>query len=81
MAVEEEKKSGLDFDWKKEIKHIYYNVKESGSYYGPSKLYSVLKKKDKTCTLQEVKKWIQNQDVYNIHRFRKFKFERRKLVR
>ena len=72
---------GPNFDWKKEIKHVYYTCKEPGSYYGPVKLYSVLKKKDRSCTLSEVKKWMEKQDVYNLHRSRKGRFERRKLVR
>ena len=73
--------AGATINWKDEIEKIYYSVKEPGSFFGPNKLYKVLKKRDKSCTLKQVIEWIRNQSVYNIHRARKLKFERRKLVR
>ena len=41
----EEKSSGSTFNWQDEIKRIYYDVNEPGSYYGLTKLYQILKKK------------------------------------
>ena len=70
--------NGTTFKWREEIERIYYNAKEPGSFYSPEKLYSVLKKRDRSCTLTGVRKWMQNQSTYNIHRSRKFRFERRK---
>ena len=60
--------AGATFNWKDEIEKIYYSVKEPGSFFGPNKLYKVLKKRDKSCTLKQVIEWIRNQSVYNIHR-------------
>ena len=80
--METEKKSnGSTFNWRDEIKRIYYDVNEPGSYYGPTKLYQILKKRDPTCKLNDVKEWIRGQSTYNIHREKRYKFERRKLVR
>ena len=73
--------NGSTFEWKNEIHKIYYDAKQAGSFYGPIKLYHVLKKKDKKCRLVDVLNWIRDQEVYNIHRYRKTRFERRLLVR
>ena len=72
---------GSPFDWKKEISKIYYDVKSPGSFFGPTQIYKILKKKDSSCTLKAVTQWLRDQPTYNIHRSRKFKFQRRPLVR
>ena len=76
-----EGEDGSTFSWKDKIEEMYYTAKNAGSFCGPAKLHSVLKKMDPSCTLQRVKEWIQNQETYNVHRARKLKFERRKMVR
>ena len=73
--------NGYNFKWEDEIKIIYYTTKEAGSYSNPLILYKILKKKDTSCTLKKVREWLRKQSVYNLHRFRKLKFERRKIVR
>ena len=73
--------NGSVFDWKNEISNIFYNTKEAGSYYGPLKLYNVLRQQDSSCRLSDVVKWIQSQEIYNIHRSKITKFERRQVVR
>ena len=73
--------NGSVFDWKNEISNIFYNTKEAGSYYGPLKLYNVLRQQDSSCRLNDVVKWIQSQESYNIHRSKITKFERRQVVR
>ena len=77
----EKVENGSNFKWGDEIKRIYYTTKEAGSYSNPLILYRILKKKDTSCTLKKVREWLREQSVYNLHRFRKLKFERRKIVR
>ena len=72
---------GSAFKWQNEIARIYYNSDQPGSYFGPVQLYMVLKQKDPSCKLQNVINWLRNQETYNVHRSRKTKFVRRKLVR
>ena len=52
-----------------------------GSFFGPTQIYKILKKKDPSCTLKAVTNWLRDQPTYNIHRSRKFRFKRRPLVR
>ena len=77
----EKVENGSNFKWEDEIKRIYYTTKEAGSYSNSLILYKILKKKDTSCTLKKVREWLRKQSVYNLHRFRKLKFERRKIVR
>ena len=37
---------GSAFDWKNEIAKVYYNPKEPGSFFGPEKIFKILKAKD-----------------------------------
>ena len=73
--------NGIAFKWKEEIQRLYYDAKNPGSFYGPAKLYRILKKKDPSCRLSDVTEWMRKQECYNIHRSRKHRFERRLLVR
>ena len=77
----EQLEHGSVFDWKKEISKVYYTPKEPGSFYGPEKIYKILKAKDPSCTYKEVVSWLRDQPTYNIHRSRNLRFERRQLVR
>lgn len=79
--AEEKLQNGTTFKWQDEIQNIYYNCAKAGSFYGPVQLHMVLKKYDPKCRLKDVISWIRNQETYNVHRGRRDRFERRKLVR
>ena len=50
------------------LKKIYYNLPNAGAYFGPDKLYRVLKSRGiHNIGKYTVKKWLQNQDDYKIH--------------
>ena len=63
------------------LRKIYYNPKNPGSFSGPIKLYNIVKKEGKyDISLQQIRKWLQNQDAYSLQRPVKRKFKRNKVI-
>jgi len=49
------------------LKKIYNNLPNAGAYFGPDKLYRVLKSQGiHNIGKYTVKKWLQNQDDYSL---------------
>lgn len=46
----------------------YYNLKSSGSYFGPSKLRESLKARGINVGLHKIRKWLNNQDDYSLQK-------------
>lgn len=46
----------------------YYNLKSSGSYFGPSKLRESLKARGINVGLHTIRKWLNNQDDYSLQK-------------
>ena len=68
-------------DWEDYLSSIYFNPKHPASFAGPSKLYQELKKDGRfSVGLRKIKQWVQNQDVYSIHRPLRRKFLRNKVI-
>lgn len=63
------------------LRKIYYNPKNTGSFSGPTKLYNIVKKEGKhNISLNEIRKWLQNQDAYSLQRPVKRKFKRTRVI-
>ena len=68
-------------DWEDYLSSIYFNPEHPASFAGPSKLYHELKKDGRfNVGLSKIKKWVQNQDVYSLHRPLRRKFVRNRVV-
>lgn len=50
------------------LKNQYYDLKSSGSYLGPVKLYKSLKMRGINISLYQIQKWLKNQDDYSLQR-------------
>lgn len=50
------------------LKNQYYDLKSSGSYLGPVKLYQSLKMRGINISLYQTQKWLKNQDDYSLQR-------------
>jgi hypothetical protein len=50
------------------LKNEYYDLKSSGSYLGPVKLYQSLKMRGINISLYQIRKWLKNQDDYSLQR-------------
>lgn len=46
----------------------YYNSNSSGSYFGPSKLHESLKAREINIGTYKIRKWLNNQDDYNLQK-------------
>ena len=68
-------------DWEDYLSSIYFDPKHPASFAGPSKLYHELKKDGRfNVGLSKIKQWVQNQDVYSLHRPLRRKFVRNRVV-
>jgi hypothetical protein len=60
---------------------LYYDAKSPASFTSPEKLYQIVKRQGKYgISRNKIKKWLQEQDVYTLHRQIKRKFTRRKII-
>ena len=59
----------------------YYNFSKAGAFLSPEKLYRVLKSKAKTHVGQHtLRKWLQNQDSYNLQKPVRRSFKRARVI-
>ncbi|XP_046561846.1 uncharacterized protein LOC124270833 isoform X1 [Haliotis rubra] len=64
----------------KALEKYYFNAQNPGAYFGPSKLRDELKKnKQHKIKLRKVKRFVNNQDAYTLHKPVKHKFKRLKV--
>jgi hypothetical protein len=63
------------------LKDIYYDPANPASFSGPLKLYRAVKNEGQyNITLSEIKKWLQKQEPYTIHRQLRRKFPRNRVI-
>ena len=63
------------------LKKIYYNLQGPGSLSGVESVFRVAKEKGiKKITREQVKKWLQSQDVYTLHKPARKKFTRNRVI-
>lgn len=60
------------------LSRIYYKLSESASLSGYKRLLNEVKKKHLLISNSDVKKWLQKQEVYTLHKQRRLKFPRLK---
>ena len=74
------KKSPLPRNLDKVLKKIYYDVSNSGSYTGVSRLYdAVLKAGKYNISRNHVKTWLKSQDAYTLHKPARRHFNRKSI--
>ena len=67
--------------WEDYLSLIYFDPKHPASFAGPPKLYHELKKDGRfNVGLRKIKQWVQNQDVYSLHRPLRRKFMQNRVV-
>lgn len=65
----------------KQINDIYYSPSKAGAYFGPDKVYKVLRSQGKTKPGRyKIRKYLQNQDDYSLQKPVKRKFKRAKVI-
>lgn len=69
-------KSSEEID--KLLSGIYYKLPKSASFTGYNRLLEEVKKRRLQITGKDVKKWLQKQEVYTLHKQRKLRFPRLK---
>lgn len=63
------------------LEKIYYDLSKAGAYYGPDKLYQVIKSKGIThIGKNTVTKWLQNHDNYSLRKEPRHRFKRARVV-
>ena len=67
--------------YKDYLKSVYYDVNSPASFTSTEKLYQAVRRLGKyKISRQKIKQWLQEQDVYTLHRGVKRKFSRRKII-
>lgn len=67
--------------WEKYLEKIYFDPRHPASFKGATKvLQSVRENGVYNLTLQQVKKWLQNQDSYSLHKPLRRKFRRSQVI-
>ena len=60
---------------------IYYDSNHAGSYSGLKKLYRAVKREDKyVLGKAKIRKWLQKQETYTLHKQVRRKFKRQRVV-
>jgi len=67
-------------NWKDVLTNIYYDPAQPGSFSGPAALYNRAKKLGHKITHRKVKEFLEEQDVYTLHRPVITKFARNRVV-
>ena len=62
------------------FRKTYYNTKNPGSLGGVESLYREVKKSFPTLTKEQVKKWLESQLVYTLHKPVRHKFQRNPMI-
>jgi len=62
------------------LQSVYYDPENEGAYGGVKKLHEKLKKEGKRIGIGKVKKWLQGQRTYTLHKQPRRKFERNKIL-
>ena len=67
--------------WEVYLKTIYYNPSHPASFAGPQKLYKVVKDEGKyDISMHKVRKFLQNQDSYSLHKPVRRRFTRNHVI-
>ena len=67
--------------WEEYLSHLYYDPSQPSSYSHPEKLYQAVKKDGKyKIGRGKIKKWLQGQETYTMHRYVRRKFPRGKII-
>ncbi len=67
--------------WEKYLRQIYYDPKHPASYSSPGKLYrAVITAGKYDISKAQIKKWLQSQETYTLHRAIRRKFKRNKVI-
>jgi len=67
--------------WEDYLQEIYYNPANPVSFSGPNKLFRYVKKIGKhVISKYKMKKWLQRQEAYSLHRPLRWEFKRNKLI-
>jgi transposase InsO family protein len=66
--------------WELVLEKIYKSPGEAGAFSSISKLHHILRKKKYVVSRNDIKKWVQNQYTYSIHRFKQKTFPRNPIV-
>ena len=68
-------------EWEEYLSTIYYDPAHPASFAGPNKLFQEVKNEGRfNISLNRIRKWLQNQEVYSIHRPLRRKFARNRVV-
>lgn len=68
-------------DFREYLKSLYFDVNSPASFSGVEKLYQVVKKQGKyKISRNKIKQWLQEQDVYTLHKDLSRKFKRRQII-
>jgi hypothetical protein len=71
----------LNDEQKQFLKNLYFNISNPSAFAGPKKFYKqVIKQGREEFSLNQVKKWLQEQETYSVHRPVIQKFKRRKVI-
>ncbi len=63
------------------LKSIYCDTKQAGRFSGPHKLHKLVQKEAKyKLGLYKIKKWLQNQEPYSLHRPVRHHFTRNTVI-
>ena len=62
------------------LREVYYDASHPAGYSGVNGLYKAAKKKGLKITLNVVKKWLQGQDTYTLHKPARKKFRRNRVI-
>lgn len=74
------RKKNSDLKQNKALEKYYFNPQNPGAFYGPSKLRDELKKnKQHNIRLRKVKRFVNEQDAYSLHKPVRHKFKRMKV--
>ena len=67
-------------DWTQFAKKHYFNFNSAAAFAGPKKLKTVLKQNGYNVSLNEVQKWLQDQDAYSLMKPAIYRFKRQRVV-
>ena len=68
-------------EWEEYLSTIYYDPAHPASFAGPNKLFQEVKNEGRfNISLNRIRKWLQNQEVYSIHRPLRRKFARNRVI-
>ena len=67
-------------DWMQFAGKHYFDFKSAAAFAGPEKLKTVLKQNGYNVSLNEVQKWLQDQDAYSLMKPAIYRFKRQRIV-